>query len=296
MIIVAVAALGTMAFAATSANAAISQQFKQQVLPASGTGTIKANSFVKLNTYLSTRDAAAGRPAGKANPVGQVIMTFPTGSSANWAGTGHPTLCGLASTTDPTILSNSCGSSKVGDGWALMRNVGLNPAIPPNTMSDRPADCASTDATQYSRTYEASNGVSPAVAGGKPSCLPRGVVWVRASAYAATNNRIIFANNSGGIANISFAGTVVGNVLTVNLPTMGGTGSFPGELPLRVVLSDFNLRLGSTTAGLQFLKFGACVGGKATTSTKFTFSKLSSAPTVAAPAPITLTQQANCTA
>lgn len=341
IIIAAVAALGTMAFAATGANAAISQQVVLSTTASSG-GTAKGNNFVKLNAYLSTRDSASTRTAKKANPVAKVVMTFPAGSTTQ----APATPCTESGYLDPTPLSTACAGAKIGAGWALIRGLSSNPINypTPSAVSERPADCLvlASDPTQYDRTFESTLNLSTSVAGGKPSCMPRGVIWARVTAYAGAsvptdkngtpltpaeirdssivagtlaarnaaiasrcgaaaakkpckwtqfNNAIIFANNTGGVANTSFPGLVTnGNVLTVNLPALAGAGSNPGELYTRTVLSDFVLKI----TAANYLKLGPCPTNKqVTTTTVLSYSKFSN-ESAAAPADITKTNTESC--
>jgi hypothetical protein len=343
IIIAAVAALGTMAFAATGANAAVSQQVVLKTSAAAGGGTAKGNNFVKLNAYLSTRDSASTRTAKKAAPVAKVVMTFPAGSTTQ----APASPCTESAYLDPTPLSSACAATaKIGDGWALIRGLSSNPITypTPSAVSERPADCLAlaTDPTQYDRTFESTLGLSTSTAGGKPSCQPRGLIWARVSAYAGAsiptdkngtpltpteirdssivagtlaarntaignkcgaaatkkpckwtqfNNAIIFANNTGGVANTSFPGIVTGgNVLTVNLPALAGAGSNPGELYTRTVLSDFGLRITSAS----YLKLGPCPSNhQVTTTTVLSYSKFSN-ESIAAPANMTKTATENC--
>ena len=274
IIIAAVAAIGTMAFAATGANAAIEQKANVKITSTTG-GKAKANDYVKLSAYLATRDSASTRPNKKPNPVANVVMTFPTGSTTN---SNAKTACPMTSTSNVFNIFNKCNpqstaaghvDSVIGEGWALLSNLGSLPVSQyTDTIYGAMAACSTTVLDQYSKYYEA----------GKPGCLPRGNLYGKVFAYLGAmvngvqkKDRVIFAttNKTTGVA---FAGTVAGNVLTVPLPS-GGAGKAPGELALGVVLTDFWLDITAT----NYLKAGSnsCVAGKATVSTKLTYSQLS---------------------
>ena len=266
---------------AAPAGAVISQISNVKVLPLSGTLPALGHSYVKLDAYLATRDPASTRADKKANPVGTVKMTFPVGSTVNTASTVG---CKLKGNASPAQIKTVCATSIVGEGWALLNNLGTSPL---SQLTEAPKACLASDTTQYTRTY----------ATAAPTCTPRGFIWVHVRAYQGTGdgtrvlNRtaIIFANDNR-VAPVSFAGTVTLNVLAVQLPAMGGTGSQPGELPLGVVLSDFKLVIAKT----NYLKLGACPATKKVNiSTYVKYSKFVHETTLAPP-PITVNYSSPC--
>ena len=265
---------------AAPAQAAISQQAIVNVVPAVGTGSAVGKQYVGIQAYLSTRDPASTRASHKPNPVGTVLMTFPTGSVAT---PNKSVVCKLSGTTYPGKLATSCPKAQIGNGWALMSNLGVNPLA---QVSGAPKPCDVLDTGQYSRTYPV----------GKPACTPLGFVWVNVKAYQGAtikgvqhNEAITFANDNKVMA-LSFTGLVVGNKLTVTLPSLGGKGSQAGELPLGIVLTDFRLNITNTT----YLKAGACPSSKKfVVSTKTVYSKFVSESTPA-PAPITVATSSPC--
>ena len=169
IITTALAAIGSLALAG-GASAALVQNSQIKLLPTSGTGKPKNNSYVKLQSYLSTRDAASTRGAKKANPVGKVFMDFPAGSTINKSA---KTTCNLSEYSTVEGLASGCASSVLGTGWALLNTGGTTAH---DQLLGAPTDCPSSDATQYSRTWSA----NPA---GKPNCLPLGHLWVAITAY-----------------------------------------------------------------------------------------------------------------
>ena len=266
---------------APTASAAIQQQANIKVSATSGTAAPKGLSYVKINAYLSTRDPASTRLAKKANPVGNVLMTFPAGSTINQKAT---TGCKMNVYSPVNVLTVSCAKFLIGDGWALMNNLGISP-LP--QLTEAPAPCAEDDAMQYVRTYEAA----------KPTCTPRGFIWVHVRAYhgglvnRVYKSNVIIFSNSNAVAPLAFYGTVTGNKLSVTLPALNGASSEAGELPFGVVLSDFALNINKT----NYLKAGACPRTKKwNTSTKVTYSKLVGEDASTRPAPITVNSVSTC--
>ena len=284
-----------MLVGAAPAGATISQIADVAVKPASGTGVAKGKNYVKLNSYLATRDAASTRGTMKANPVGKVVMTFPVGSTINLNATPG---CNKSEYSFVSALASGCASSVVGTGWALL-NTGSN--VLQGQLTGAPADCLESDATQYSRTYRS----------GPPSCTPLGGVWVKVTAYQGgvlknqlwnhvpgvpfnkfTKTAIIFANDNG-IAPLAFAGNIKNNVLTVNIPSLNGDGAGAGELTGGWVLSDFKLDITKP----NYLKAGACTSSKKwTVNTKFTYSKLKGEVNGPSPATTSINSTSTCKA
>lgn len=267
--------------AAVPAGATISQTANVKILPFSGTLPAVGKSYVKIDAYLATRDPASKRTDKKANPVGTVKMTFPAGSTVNAAATPG---CKLKGNASPALIRTTCATSQVGEGWALLNNLGTSPL---SQLAEAPKACLASDTTQYTRIY----------ATGAPTCTPRGFVWVHVRAYQGTGDgtrvlnhtAIIFANDNR-IAPLSFAGSVALNVLAVQLPALGGTGSQPGELPLGAVLSDFKLVISKA----NYLKLGACPSTKrVNVSTYVKFSKFVRETTLAPP-PVTVNYSSPC--
>ncbi|MEI7560395.1 MAG: hypothetical protein WCJ63_07350 [Actinomycetes bacterium] len=316
-----IAGLALLAVPAVS-SAALVQQSDVKIVPTSGAKP-KVKSYVKLDAYLSTRDAASTRGTGKTNPVGFVSMDFPAGSTINKA--AGP-VCNQSEYSTPSFLAANCASSVIGTGWALL-NGGV--ATAREQITGAATACNVDDATQYSRTYA----TGPQRATG-PSCLPIGDVWVKVTAYqggilknqwwcygpkgapkpgAACNNKqsgadatgkgfafndtknakklngcnIIFANDNS-LAQLAFGGTAnqCKNRLTVIIPAMNGTGAGLGELTGGIVLTDFALK----TTKANYLKVGAsCPAHKFTVTTKVTYSKLKGE--TAAPSPVSNTNK-----
>lgn len=262
-----------MLVAAAPAGATITQLADVAVKPTSGTMAAKGKNYVKLNSYLATRDAASNRGTMKANPVGKVVMTFPTGSTINLNATPG---CNKSEYSTPEALAAFCSASVVGTGWALL-NTGT--AAAHEQLTGAPVDCSPSDADQYSRVYR--NGVL--------GCVPFGHIWVKITAYQGgilknqlfnhvpgvtfnkfTKTALIFANENGA-APLAFAGNIKNNVLTVHIPGLNGDGGGAGELTGGIVLSDFKLDITKP----NYLKAGACPANKKwTVNTKFTYSKL----------------------
>jgi len=264
--------LGVLVFAAP-AGATITQVADVSVSPATGTGAAKGKNYVKLSSYLATRDAASNRGTMKANPVGKVVMSFPVGSTINLNATPG---CNKSEYSFVAALASGCASSVIGTGWALL-NTGSSSVI--GQLTGAPVDCGAGDATQYSRTYRS----------GALGCTPMGAIWVKITAYQGgilknqqwnhipgvpfnkfTKTAIIFANDNG-LAPLAFAGNIKNNVLTVNIPSLNGDGAGAGELTGGWVLSDFKLDITKP----NYLKAGACTSSKKwVVNSKFTYSKL----------------------
>ena len=97
---------------------------------------------------------------------------------------------------------------------------------------------------------------------------------------------IIFANNNA-LSPLSFGGSTnnCGNVLSVVIPAINGTGAGLGELTGGFVLSDFYLK----TNNASYLTAGACPKKTYKVSTKFTYSKLLGEASIPASNPATKT-------
>ena len=260
--IAAVAAVAAFASVAVPASAsALSQQAQVKLLNSSTTSTAKpaGKSYVRLNAYLATRDPASVKPQHQTNPVGKVVVTFPSGSYITPGSTGR-TVCKQPAGQGAAVMAQ-CASSKIGTGWALVNTgqnlgVGGTPLARPQ-LAGAPADCAPGSGdpltwTQYSDIWPS----------GTLGCVPMGHLWNRVSIYlggipegktAASANSVVFVSQN--IASIvSFSGAISKNVLTVKLPALYGSGSYPGELFFGWVLSDFQLNVSNT----HYLKAGSC--------------------------------------
>ena len=260
----AIAATATaVAIAPAAASAAITQVADATTSPATGTGLAKGNNYVKLKTYLATRDSSSPRPMRMANPVGKIVLTFPAGGYVTPTKTGAK-VCNVPAGLGARIMAE-CAKSKIGSGWALVntgQNLGLGgtPQARPQ-LTGAPAACATEsgdplDWDQYSRLFS----------GAAAECVPQGHLWNRVSVYLGgiregspssvkkgdPYSLVFVSQNVASI--ISFSGQVSKNVLTVNLPALYGSGSYPGELPFGWVLSDFSVNI---TNG-KYLKAGPC--------------------------------------
>jgi len=105
--------------------------------------------------------------------------------------------CKLPDTASPAALKVGCPKAKIGSGTALI-NTGL-----PNAAFDPPR--------------------------------PNGIVSTQVSAYNKNPGKILFANQNV-VSPLTFAGTIRGNVLTVNIPNGGKINP-----PINAVLTDFSL-------------------------------------------------------
>ena len=168
--LVAATALTVGLVIAAPAGATITQVADVSVKPATGTGLAKGKNFVKLNSYLATRDAASTRGTKKANPVGKVFMDFPVGSTVNKS--AKPA-CNFSEYATPSMLSSVCSGSAVGTGWALL-NTGS--ATAHDQLTGAAPACAGGDSTQYSRVWRTNPGAGP-------DCTPVGDIWVQITAY-----------------------------------------------------------------------------------------------------------------
>lgn len=256
--------------AAQPAAAAISQRADVKILPAIGTGTPRGRSFVRLSAYLSSRDASSLRPQHQANPVGRVVMTFPSGSYIAPSKTGLP-VCNQPAGQGAKVIA-LCSRSKIGSGWALV-NTGQTVAGPRTQLTGAPAPCAPEAGdpatwTQYTRTWQT----------GTLGCVPIGHLWNRVSVYLGgipegrttpSPTSIVFVSEN--IASIvAFGGTITKNQLVVRLPSLYGSGSYPGELFFGWVLSDFRVQITNP----KYLISGACPSTRRwTVNTKATYSQ-----------------------
>jgi hypothetical protein len=274
----AAAAAVAVAIVPASASAAVTQVTDATTLPATGSGLPKGNNYVKLKTYLATRDSASPRPMRMANPVGRIVLTFPTGGYVTPTKTGVP-VCNVPAGLGAQVMAK-CSRSKIGTGWALV-NTGQNlgpggtPLARPQ-LSGAPPACATESGdpmnwTQYSKLF-----------GLTADCVPQGHMWNRVSVYLGgipegspssstkgdAYSLVFVSQNLASI--ISFSGKVVKNVLTVKLPALYGSGSYAGEMPFGWVLSDFFV---SITNG-KYLKAGPCpTAGKWTLKSESVFSQ-----------------------
>ncbi|MEI6448006.1 MAG: hypothetical protein WCO96_09035 [Actinomycetes bacterium] len=244
-----------------SSAMALSQQAQVKLLNSSTTSTAKpaGKSYVRLSAYLATRDATSVKPQHQTNPVGKVVVTFPSGSYITPGSTGR-TVCKQPAGQGAAVMAN-CANSKIGSGWALV-NTGQNlgpdgtPLARPQ-LSGSPADCAAGTGdplswTQYSAVWPS----------GTLGCVPMGHLWNRVSVYLggipegkttpSANSVVFVSQNTASI--VSFSGSISKNVLTVKLPALYGSGSYPGELFFGWVLSDFQLTISNT----KYLKSGSC--------------------------------------
>ena len=297
------AAMGLLAIAGSASASedwsshAVAQQSIVTLGNSTG-GMVQGKKPATINAYLSTRDPNSTRPAQQSQAVATVKMTFPAGSKVNPIGS-----CQMWPTTKPWDLKRICSKAKVGEGWALVSGLGTSAlprlasasngtAAPSGTgnYSDAPADCATGDSAQYSRTYESGLVFKQSLAG--LSCLPQGLTWVHVNAYAGTGNgaydpttkkiydrtdvtkhrtarvidrrAIIFANDNG-VAALSFAGSITTNsdksvTLNVDMPAFNSAG-LKGYLPLDSDLVDFRL----VTNNAKYLTAGACPKSKLAT-------------------------------
>jgi len=266
-------------FTAASAGAANlpqleSQQNARVLVKSHSGGKPAANSSVKIEAYLSTRYPASTAPQHQGNPVGRVVMTFPAGSSAQPSKTGKPT-CNQPAGQGALVMSK-CARSLIGEGWALV-NTGQNlgagglPQARPQ-LTGAPAPCLAETGdplgwNMYSQTW----------VNGTLSCVPWSHLWNKVRVYQGgitkpggrpDPNAVIFVSEN--IASVvSFAGTVSKNVLTVNLPALYGSGSYPGELFFGWVLSDFRVVINTK----NFLRSGNCVKHNFQIKTQVSYSQ-----------------------
>ena len=272
--LMAVGALAGALLAPATASAAITQQARVSLAALSGTLKPKGRTNIKVDAYLSTRDAASTRNQLEANPVGAITINFPPATVLNAKATPG---CHMNQYSAVSALKAACASSQIGSGWALV-NTSADSPFPREQLADLPGElsappaCDAGNLTQYLDTY--STGSLP--------CVPIGHLWNRVRAYQGaiiagkyTPNAVIFANDNA-VSGIAFAGTVKGNVLKVNLPALNGTGSGAGELPFGWVLSDFKLVIDKA----NYMKAPACPSSthKWTVKTNVGFSKFKAEP------------------
>ena len=171
---VAVASLSSLAFVGSAS--AFTQISNIKVVSATGAALPVGGKNVNLDTYLATRDPASTRGVmKKANPVGSVNMTFPTGSKINKTAVGADNVCQKSEYATPAELASGCANAVIGTGWALLNDGNAFPTVH-EQLDGAPAACAVGDATQYSRTWDA----DPAAG---PNCVPVGDILVKVTAY-----------------------------------------------------------------------------------------------------------------
>jgi hypothetical protein len=183
IITAALVAVGSLS-AVGNSSASLVQRVDVKLVPV--TGSKPANSkYVKIEAYLTTRQADSTRGTLKANPVGKVFMDFPAGSTVNSA--AKPA-CRLSEYAPPDSLArvptkvaadfgnakkDGCSTSAIGTGWALL-NSGA--ATAHRQLTGAAPACAGSDATQYTREW------AQAPANG-PDCTPVGDYFVKMTAY-----------------------------------------------------------------------------------------------------------------
>lgn len=272
-----------MAFAPASMAAPVQTAdvvFKAQ------SGKLRSNVYANIEAYLATRDADSTRPTKQANPVGKVVMKFPSGSVIMPTKTGKP-LCNVSVFKGSDVIAK-CAKSQIGSGWALV-NTGQDLGTGPRTqLTGAPAPCPSSDTDQYSRTWNS----------GTLGCVPIYHIWNRVGVYLggipagktkADSKSIIFVSQN--IASIvAFGGNITNNVLTVNIPALYGSGSYPGELFFGWVLSDFRVILNTK----NYFKVGVCSKRSFTVTTSTTYSPRKNEPGVPAPAGKTVVSKTPC--
>lgn len=150
------------------AQALIQQTANVQIKTISGSESPRAGSYVKLGSYLATRDPGSSKLQKATSPVGKVFMTFPSGSSINPNAT--PT-CNYSEYAPPTLLAVQCSGSVIGSGWALLTNGAIPVSPGHEQIPGAPSACIGDD--QWMRLF--TNGVTP--------CIPGGKVWVKITAY-----------------------------------------------------------------------------------------------------------------
>lgn len=244
-------------------------------LPVAGSGLPRGNGPVLMNTYIAGRDLSSTRPMRLGNPAGQIVITYPPGSGITPSRTGVP-VCGQPAGQGRAILDR-CKASQIGEGWALV-NTGqyLAPGPAPKAreqLSGSPGACASEAGDplgwdQYLRFWSEGN----------LGCVPQGHLWNRVKAFlgsipegrkAKDPNAIVFVSENAASVT-SFAGIVKGNVLTVNMPALNGSGSYRGEMQFGWSMSDFFLKI----TNRNYLRVGPCPsGGSWSGSTRFTYSQ-----------------------
>ena len=160
--------------------------------------------------------------------------------------------------------------------------VGFNPKNPNGTPKDCYFKAPNGKKYNFSGGYcktATSNGVSYSLdvinkPGPAFGCKSKSDIKWQAGAYDASANgcNIIFANDNSA-AKLSFGGSTngCGNVLSVVIPSLNGTGAGLGELTGGFVLTDFYLKTNNAT----YLKAGTCPSNKTfKVTTDFTYSVL----------------------
>ena len=240
----------------------------------------------QIDAYLSTRYTNSTNVTAQGNPVGKVVMKFPTGSWSTPQNSGKPN-CNQHSRRGALVIAN-CEASLIGTGWALVNTgQGLGdggvPAPRPQ-IAGAPAACPaesgpSTSWAMYSNTYE-STGALP--------CVPWSHLYNKVRIYQGGIPYDVAGNKEGtkvdpqsvifvseNVASIvAFDGKISGNTLTVNLPALYGTGSYAGELFFGWTLTDFRVILNQP----GFFHVGKCPTsgaskGKVTTASTISYSK-----------------------
>ena len=252
----------------------------------SSTAAKKAAVSAQIDAYLATRYTNSTNVTLQGNPVGKVVMDFPTNSLTTPANSGKPN-CNQHSREGAAVIAN-CAASLIGTGWALVntgQGLGEGGVPSPRPQLDgAPAACAaesgaSTTWNMYKNTYEAT---------GKLPCVPWSHLYNKVRVYQGGIPYDVAGNKKGtkvdsqsvifvsqNVASIvSFDGQIKNNRLTVNLPALYGTGSYAGELLFGWTLTDFRVILNQK----GFFKVGACPAsgaskGKVTTKSAISFSK-----------------------
>jgi hypothetical protein len=80
---VAAGAVASALLVPATASAAITQQARVSLTALSGTLKPKGRTYIKVDAYLSTRDAASTRNQMEANPVGVISINFPPATVLN---------------------------------------------------------------------------------------------------------------------------------------------------------------------------------------------------------------------
>ncbi len=333
IITTALAAIGSLALAG-GASAALVQRSDIKLKPVTGTGLPKNSSYVKLDSYLTTRDAASTRGTKKANPVGKVFMDFPAGSTINKA--AKPT-CNLSEYSTPSQLATTCSGSVLGTGWALL-NSGT--ATAHDQLTGAAPACADSDATQYSREWASNPSAGP-------DCTPVGDYYVKITAYQGGVLKAQWwcygdagAPKAGAACNNKATGGDAKNTLLATGPTNGSFNDLTNKKALNgcniIFANDNSLAplafggtatscknrltviipalngdgsgLGELTGGLvlsdfalsitapNYLKAGskACVSHKMTVKTQTVYSKLKGETAAPSPASNTVTYNNAC--
>ena len=248
----------------------------------SSTSAKKAAKTAQIDAYLATRYTNSTNVTWQGNPVAKVVMKFPTNSIITPTQSGKTT-CNQPSREGAKVIAN-CAGALIGSGWALVNTgQGLGEGglpTPRPQLDGAPAACtaepgAPSTWTMYSRTFEA-DGTLP--------CVPWSHLYNKVRVYqggipygktAPDPNSVTFVSQN--VASIvAFDGQIDSKkgTLTVNLPALYGTGSYPGELFFGWVLSDFRVILNQP----GYFKMGKCptsgaTKGKVTTNSVISYSK-----------------------